>query len=343
MPPENDQPLNNDVQIAPSVDNVIDPANPPAEAPRPEGADTFAAFEAAQKAAAEAGTPDLFVKPGEVIAPAPDPDKDDAPHEKVGKDAERPDAPKKSAQERIRELTRRGKDAERERDAKDAELAAMRERLAALEAGRPAQEAEHVAEDAPPSPNDKNEDGTEKYAFGELDTQYVKDLARHEARQIVREEQRARDEQRQQQAAAAKAEEAEQAFVDQLETAAKEFPDFVEKVLDGARAGAWPLNREVDALIRDSAVGAKIAYHLATNIREAVALDNITDPVERARVFGRLEATLQVAPKPTPARKTPSADPPAPQTRGTNGQFTGTPTSFADFEAKYQPVLDKQR
>jgi len=337
MPPENEAPLNNDVQIAPSVDNVIDPSKV-VEGPKVEGADTFAAFEQAQRDAEAAGVPDLFVKPGEPAKA--DPPKVDEP--KV--DEPKAEAPKKSAQERIRELTRRGKDAERERDAKDAELAEMRERLAALETGR-APAAEASDDDAPPDPNAKNADGSEKYAFGELDTQYVKDLARHEARQIVREEQRTRDEQRQQQAAAAQAEEAEQAWADQLETVAAEHPDFVEKVLDGATAGSWPCSREVGALIRDSEVGAKIAYHLATNLREAVALDNITDPLERARAFGRLEATLQAAPKPTPGKtvKLPSADPPAPQARGSNGQYSGTPTNFKDFEAKFQPVLDSQR
>lgn len=338
MPPENDQPLNNDAQIAPSVDNVIDPSQV-VEAPKVEGADTFAEFEAAQKAAEAAGEPGLFKAPDKVDEKVVEKPKDGEPAKAA--DEPKADAPKKSAQERIRELTRRGKDAEREKDAKEAENAELRARLEALERGeRPAATADD--QDAPPDPNAKNEDGSDKYAFGELDTQYVKDLAKHEARQIVREE-RTRDEQiRQQQAAAAQTEEAEQAWVDQLDTAAKEIPDFLEKVFDGAKAGAWPLNREVAELIQDSEVGAKIAYHLANNLREAVALDRIEDPVERARSFGRLEATLQAASKPAPV-KAPSADPPATHARGTNGQFTGTPTSFADFEAKFQPVLDKQR
>lgn len=340
MPPENDQPQDNNVQIAPSQERVIDPSVP-VEAPKVEGADTYAAFEAAQKAAEAAGEPDLFVKPDE---PAKEPAKtEDAPHEQVGKDAERPDAPKKTAQDRIRDLTRRGKDAERVAEAKEMENRELRERLEALERGeRPAAQAEEIELQAP-NPDDKNEDGTDKYAFGELDTKYIRDLSRHEALQTVREERTREESIRQQQAAAAKAEEAEQLWADRLEAAATKHPDFVEKVFHGAEAGKWPLNKDVGALIKDSDVGAEIAYHLATpaNLREAVALDKITDPVERARAFGRLEATMQATPKPTPTKKLPTAEPPVSHARGSNGQFQGTPQSFQDFEAKYQPVLDK--
>lgn len=339
MPPEDDQPLNNDVQIAPSVDNVIDPSVV-VEAPKVEGADTFAAFEAAQKAAEAAGEPDLFKAPDKVDKPAEAASDSSKEGEPAKADAPKADAPKKSAQERIAELSRRKGDAERAAEAKEVENRELRARIEALERGeRPATEVSD--EPAAPAPDDKNDDGTEKYPFGELDTKYVKDLARHEALQTVREERTREAQTRQEQAAREAAEAQEHAFVDQLEAAVKEIPDYAEKVLDGAAAGKWPLNREVDALIRDSEVGAKVAYHLATNLREAVALDKITDPVERARSFGRLEALVQTSTKP-PAKsvKTPTAEAPIPSARGTNGQFTGTPSDFKSFEAKFQPVLD---
>lgn len=309
-----------------------------------EGAKEFAEFEAAQ-AAAEKGEADK-----EPVTDAANTDEKPAKSAEntSAKPAAAADAPKKSAQERIRELTRRGKEAERERDAERAEKQALLDRIAALERGeRPA--AEQAEDDSPPDPEATNADGTPKYRFGELDTAYVRDLAKYEARQLVREE-RARDEQRrQQQAAAAQAEEAEQAWADQLEAAAATIPDFVEKVFDGGKANAYALNRETFEMAQESDVGAQVLYHLATNPKEALALYKIDDPVERARSFGRLEARFQPGAQPPktaekPA-KTPKADAPAPQARGTNGQFSvpNDTTDFKKFEAQWQPQLDSGR
>lgn len=340
--PQNEAPS----QAAPVVsDPVITPGEPaPVTSADPIGdaAKTgFAEFEAAAKAAEEAGEPGLFKAPDKV-------DDKKTPIDSAVDDKKTPiDPPKQklSAQERIAQLTRKSGDKDRELAAERAEKAELKARIEALERGeRPAAEADG---DKAPSPDDKNPDGTEKYAFGELDTQFVKDMAKHEARQIVREE-RARDEQTRQEQAAREAAEAQQAsWADQLETAATTHPDFVEKVFRGGEANAYALNKETFEMAQDSTVGAQVLYHLASNPKEALALYNIDDPVERARSFGRLEARFESGAQPpkaaNPTTNPPKADPPAEHARGSNGQFTGTPSDFKSFEAKYQPVLDKQR
>ena len=253
--------------------------------------------------------------------------------------SEKADAPKKSAQERIAELSRRKGEAERASAADRAENEALKARIAALERGEFADLDEAESDDKgpkAPTPDDKNDDGTDKYVFGELDTKFVRDTARHEALETVREERARLEQTRQEQAAREAAEAQASVWADQLEAAAAETPDFVEKVIHGGKAGSWPCSKEVGALLMDSEVGAKVAYHLATNLREAVALDKITDPVERARSFGRLEATLMAGskPKPAPARTSQADPPPNTNTRGTNGQVSSVPADFEAFKAR---------
>lgn len=301
----------------------------------------FKAFEDAARAAEEAGHPDLFKAPDKVEskpADAPPPAAEQKP-------ADAP-KPKLSAAERIAQLTRQKGDKERELEAANTRLREQEERIAALERGeRPA--AATSDEPVAPTPNDKNPDGSEKYAFGELDSAYIRDLARHEALQTVREDRTRGEKARQEQAAREAAEALDNQWADQLEAATAQHPDFVEKVFRGGEAKAYALNRETFEMAQESEFGAQVLYHLASNPKEALALYKIADPVERARSFGRLEARFesgaQPVPPANPTPRTPKADPPAPQARGTNGQFEGTPTDFKSFEAKFQPILDKQR
>jgi len=290
-----------------------------AAANAPKEVDAPAEAKKAEDEAAEA----LATQEAEAVKPA-DPEKGADPAPKG----------KKPASERFTDLVKRNHE-------KDRENADLRARLEALEAAKPdatssAEETDDGEAPKAPHADDKNADGTQKYDFGELTTAFIRDTARFETLQTVREERTREESIRQQQAAAAKAEEAESAWVDQLESAAAKHPDYVEKVLHGAEAGKWPCSRETGAMLRDSDVGAEVAYHLATNVREAIALDGIKDPVEWARAFGRLEARFEAGkpPPPTP-RKTPSADPPPKnQARGANGSFSSVPTDFEAFKAR---------
>lgn len=219
--------------------------------------------------------------------------------------------PKKSAQDRINELTAARREAERDRDF-------YREQ--ALRNQQPAQtarEAQHLPQEADARP--------ERDAY-ENDFDYIEALTDWKAEQAA--ERLAQRHRQQDQARTV-----QQTF----ETRAKTlFPD-------GEPAGLEAFKRfetlpvAVIEIVGESDIGPKIAEHLGANPAELRRLEGL-NPIQQARELTRLEHRLAGPAKPTPKTATDAPEPP-PQARGTGGRFTVAPDTddFAAFEKQYNP------
>ena len=206
-----------------------------------------------------------------------------------------PEKPKgKSVQERIDELTAARREAERE---------AEFWRSKATEK-QPEPEPEG---DGRPDPG--------SYEFGEADPAYWEALTEWKAEQKI-EAKLAEHQQRQKVELAVQKVEA--AYSERLQAAREELPDYDDKVTKSAARGEWPCPPLVAIAIKESEVGPKVAYHLATNRGEAIQLANMS-PIEQAVQFGRLEERFRSQPKTTAKIATDAPEPAQARTKG--GQF----------------------
>lgn len=253
----------------------------------------------------------------------------------TGEDAAQP--PKKTAQERINEITRARREAERRAEAAEARARELEARLNAPPA--PAQKEEPAKKEEPA--DDPNAPKPDAYEYGELDSRYIRDLARFEADKRFN-ELRAEDQQKQdQRAQTEKQAVARTQFEKMIERGSKVHEDFYEKVVIGSEEGKWPMSETLGEMMLASDVSNDIAYHLATNPEEADRVYR-SSPVEQARYFGRLEAKFSAEQAAAsvddgkPAPRTPKAPAPVQTARGAGGQFQATADTddFAAFEAR---------
>lgn len=204
------------------------------------------------------------------------------------------EARKAAKSARFNENHRAARAAERRADNLERELADTKARLAALEKGeKPLTKTAAAGNDdteGKPDPKDA------KYQYGELDPQYLADLARFETLKAIREE-KAKDVGTKQTAAEAEAAEAFKERVDAFaEAGNEEFDDFQEVVMDTLDLpkddpDAWPLSPTMGELILESDHGRAIAYELATDPTEARRLIKLS-PARQAIWFGQKEAEL---------------------------------------------------
>jgi hypothetical protein len=248
-----------------------------------------------------------------------------------------PVEPKRNkTQERIDELVKQREDAKREADAKvEALTKAFEEKLAAL---APKPVAAPVA--AEPNPLDLNEDGTEKYALGEFDPQYIKDLTRFT---LLQERQAAKLEEetiRQRETADAAQNLLTQTWNQKTDAFKTETPDFQEKG-QALMSNFSNLNEDyanyLSTVLMSMDKGPEVLYYLANNPAEAVTIVN--SGAQRATLaLGRIEAKFleadaqKLIAKPKVSKAPP---PPAERARGTNGAFVSIPAdtdNLDDFE-----------
>lgn len=268
--------------------------------------------------AAEAVTEDTAAVPEQVADQADaqaqegDPG-DDAAAEATEGQAEKP-KPRKSPQERIDEVTKQRYDAERERDY-------WREQALRTTPTAKEQPAQAAPEDDEPDPN--------LYEYGASDVNFIRDLARHDARQEFRKEMEKERRTREVQ-------DVERTFAERVRAATAKYDDYQEVVVDGANRRAWPCTPDMADAIRTSEAGPDVAYHLAKNPEDARRIAALT-PIAQIRELGRLEERLTAAPKAAPAKTATDAPRPTPQVRGAGGQFTVAPDTddFAAFEKRY--------
>jgi len=200
----------------------------------------------------------------------------------------------KSVQERIDEITAARREAER-----DAEYW----RSKAL-GKQPEQQSEAQPEaNARPNP--------ESFEFGEADPAYIEALTdwKVDTKLAVAQQKQSVD------TAIAQL---ETNYSKRLESAREELPDYDDKVTKSAARGEWPCPPLVALAIKESEVGPKVAYHLANNREEAIAISRLS-PIEQAVAFGRLEAKFIGQPAPQPNIATNAPEPAQARTKG--GQF----------------------
>lgn len=298
---------------------------------------------AAERLAALDGKPakPKAAKAGEDGEPLPEDDDDAGTAEEDEEDARKPtkaetrDRPKPSADKRIAQAVGRQRAAERERDAAQAGYRTLEARLARLESGGLTPQAPHVTnqgvadQDTPPDPNE--------YQYGELDSKYISDLARHETLKTIRDEQNRQTSARKAQSDQLSAAQAREKFQTFEAEGLARYDDFDEVVTESAKRGEWALSPLLASLVIESEHGTDIAYHLASNRAEAKKVYGMT-PAQQAAWFGRREAVLssEAPGAGSSAAKMVSRAPEAPRHvargSGSRGQASPDTTDFASFE-----------
>jgi hypothetical protein len=239
----------------------------------------------------------------------------------------------KSAQARIDRAVGGQRAAERERDATRAELAAMQARMAALETrgnGNGGGNQQRQTGGAP-QPAD--------YQYGELDSAYIRDLAKYEVRQEFTELSKTQQQQtttREQEAAAAEWQRRSGEF---RERGVDKYDDFEDVVFDNAT----PISPVIADLLFESDHGPEIAYALASDLKEAKRVSGLS-PARQAAWFGRREAEMSSESSDADGdtdgtskatlKTTQAPPPPQTRTRGSGGQqqVSASTSDFAAFE-----------
>lgn len=220
---------------------------------------------------------------------------------------------KKSAQERISEITAARREAEREaaywrKVALDSQQAPQQ---------RPAQE---QPRDAAPHPDD--------FTHGDADPNYLVALAKYEAKREIREEYEAREQ-------AQRLQSSRSTFEQKV---AEQFPDGEPEGLAALRS-LPAIRSEITDVLFTSDKGPLIADHLGDNPSVLRRLEGLP-----AHLVGfelaKIEAALS-KPAAPPVNRVTNAPSPAPKPRGAGGQFQVAPDTN-DFEA-FERFADKVR
>jgi len=216
--------------------------------------------------------------------------------------------PKKSPQERINEVTRARREAERERD--------YWRDLAMQSKPAPTPQAQQQQDDGEPDPS--------AYEHGGLDARFIRDHATFHARRTFQEEQAKLTRQSRVQTAI-------QTFEQRAEDL---FPDGEPEGLERFRS-LPTVSPAIQEVIMDSEIGPKLADYLGSHTRELNRISALS-PLQQARELTKLE--LKLASPPAPSAKTVTDAPsPTTQVRGAGGKFKPAPDTddFAAFEKTY--------
>jgi hypothetical protein len=234
---------------------------------------------------------------------------DDAPagaDEPEGEGEQPPAKPKKSAQERINELTAKQREAEREAEYWKAKATQAPQ-------SEPAKPQPAAEADAEPDPAN--------YTYGETDSAYIRDVVDYRVREGLR-----NYAQEQQQKTTAQT--IAQTWQSRVAEFASKTPDF-----EAVAYSDTPMTAAMERSIVTSDVGPAVAYYLGKNPIEARRIAALNDPIAEARELGRIEARLST-PAQTPAKTASDAPAPIAGVRGINGKFSVAPDTkdFAAFE-----------
>ena len=238
---------------------------------------------------------------------------------------------KLSPQQRINQIRRREGDATRRAEAAEAELAEFKAKQKNL-----------TSDDE--NDNDGDDEGsstlvkpdvtdTEKYPYGELDTQYQEDLTDYKVdlRLEKRDAKHAAEEQ--EEVNAQEAQEWQNKYTAKIEEGEAAYDDFDKVVVQGSENNEFPLTPETAMMALDSPVGHHVIYKIATSPKLADKMARMS-LVEQAKQFGRLEARFSTKTPKKQNNKTPNTSNPPSRRKGGGGvkKFDVKSASFADFE-----------
>ncbi len=251
---------------------------------------------------------------------------------------------KLSPQQRINQMRRKAGDADRRAEAAEAENSALKNRLDAIE-----KKLTPGADDG----NDGDEDGsselqkpdvtdTEKYPYGELDSNYQEDLTEYRVDKKLAERDQKRETKEQEAVAEQETQAWQTKYTTKIEDGIAEYDDFDEVVVQGSENNEFPLTPETAMMALDSPVGHHVIYEIATNLKLAEKMAQMS-LVEQAKQFGRLEARYENTKKPKP-KLVPDTTPPPSRRKGGGGvkKFDASEGSFQDFE-KHVNAQEKRR
>lgn len=227
--------------------------------------------------------------------------------------------PKNRLQERINELTAKARQAERERD----------EALRKLEENsKPKPETKQVEEKAVtqgPKPDDKNEDGTDKYPLGEFDPKYNADFVKYTVQKTLDEERAAREAQQKEEAKLTAEEQyrstLQETWNEKLDVVQERYPDYREKgeaMLEVFEGIDPAYGQYLTDTLMEMGSGPEVFYYLANNIDEAQNIVN-AGPRKATIALAKLEAQLAgTKTTETPKLKVTNAPTPPPQLKGSS-------------------------
>ena len=258
----------------------------------------------------------------------------DKDEEEAEAELAKPTPPKSKVQERIDELVRQREEARRESDAR---IEAMRREFEAkLEALKPTTVAPKT--DAEPDPDALDDNGAPKYALGEFDPQYIRDLTRftlaqERAAASVADEERRRSQEQQTEAATR-----QESWNTKVESAKVKYPDLIEKgqtLLAGFANLPTDYAQYLATVLQSMEHGPDVLYYLSNNPAEARTIVN-SGAQKATLALGRIEAKFvdveaqkQLA-KPKISKAPP---PPTATARGTGGASPTVPADTDDLEA----------
>lgn len=260
---------------------------------------------------------------------ADDDDDDNTPAENDDDDSsatEQKPNKKKTAQERINELTAARREAEREAERLRAELA---KRDTGDQENKPSEKTDETTSTetaTAPNPDDKT-----KYPLGDLDPAYQQDMLDYKLDKRLQELDAQRQQEAQQQAEQARTQALQNEWTAKLEAAESSYEDFRETVetLDSTFDG---INPEYGQFLAETLMsldkGPDVLYHLAKHPEQAEAIVRSNNPVNAALALGRLEASLNPTtptPKPPGAKATKAPRPPASVNKGNAPRFSVKP------------------
>ena len=238
---------------------------------------------------------------------------------------------KQTAQERINELTRARHEAERE-------LAAVKARNAELEKGtEDSSKDDKETEDVGlPTPDTKNEDGTDKYPLGEFDPAFIRDLTRatiNQEKEASRIEQEERQKTEELDRAQAKVQEV---WVEEVQHASEKYDDFQDSVAnleDTFKSVDQQYSQYLADTIMSSDYGTEVLYYLSQNMDEAQAIVD-AGATKATLAIGRIEANFanQSEKAPTAKKVTKAKAPPVKRSRGSNSS-SGIASDTDDLDA----------
>lgn len=110
----------------------------------------------------------------------------------------------------------------------------------------------------------------------------------------------------------------------------KSKPDYMEKVIEGGRRGAWDCTKEMTDVITRSEFGPAIAYYLAENAEKAASIARLS-PLDQARELGRIEAKLEAAKAP-PKPLVSQAPPPVAKVDASDAEVEKDPSTMTDAQ-----------
>lgn len=194
------------------------------------------------------------------------------------------DKPKKTAtQKRIDDLTAKYRETERK-------LRELEAKQSTPEAPKPVV----VTKDDTPQPDNKNEDGSDKYPLGEFDPSYIRDLTRHTIKQEQAEFTKAQEAEKAERQNTEVRTQLQEQWLEKVSDVGEKYEDFdtVVQNLEDTFTGLDPSYSDYLAnAIKAMDNGPDVLYYLANNLEEAKKFV-AQGPLQATMALGRYQAML---------------------------------------------------